>query len=300
MKKYFLLILFLLTIGCATLQIPRFQQEKQISVGRGIKMEFVQNMPPSEIKGPFRVGLKFTNNNPIEITGNLNLRDVASYQGFEDINQPVYLEPALVEYSEPDQRTGEPVIKSYTPSSKFEDFGTIKYVDILQGATTQFIAEFNFDYTSNLNAPICIASFGSRTISCPTNEIISGSRLGLENQFAPIVTSVTKKASSSTPGQALLELEINLDNVGGGELKGSDFLIANINLIGDGTELSCNSQNAVSSSGNQFEMQLTNNKARINCFADLSFAGDLSVNNLVVSLSYPYRLIANTGIIKVQ
>lgn len=298
MKKYFLLFLILI-LGCTYVNIPKFQQEKQISVGHGIKMEFMQNSPPSEIKGPFRVTLKFTNNNPLEISGNLNLRDVSPYKGFEDVNNQIYLEPAIVEYADEPNQQGEIQIKSYTPSIKFEDFGITNYEEVLPGATTQFIAEFNFDYTSNLQSQICIASFGSRTVSCPTTQTLSGRLLGSENTFAPITASVTKRVTSTTPGQALLELEIDLNNVGSGELKGSDFLIANVQLSGDNQDLSCDSPNSVSSSNNQFEIQLENNRAKINCFADVSFAGDLSINDLFISLSYPYRLIVNTGIIKV-
>ena len=298
MKKIiFLALLLILIAGC--IEIPKFTQTKKISVGRGIIMEFMPNQPPAEIKGPFLVGLKFTNNNPVEITGTLSLRDVTPYEGFEDITEQVYLEPALVESSE-DPQTGESKIKSFSPSIKFEPFDKIEYKNVLPGATTQFIAEFDFDYSSTINTPICAASFEARTVTCPAQETISGSRLGLENQFAPITASITKKVTSSTPGQALLELEITLNNAGEGEIKGNEFLIATVDAVGEGAQLTCNSLNAVSSNGNQFELTLEKNQAKINCFADLSFAGDLAVYNAYITLSYPYRLIAKTGSIKVN
>lgn len=299
MKKIFFLVLILLFIlGCTI--VPKFKPTKELAVGRGIRMEFVPNMPPSEVKGPFRVGLKFTNNNPIEITGTLNLRDVTTYEGFDTVNQQVYLESALLEYAEPDPRTGELKIKSFAPSTKFEDFGRIEYKEVLPGATTQFIAELDFDYSSTLNAQFCIGSFGARTVSCPAQETLSGARLGLENQFSPITATINKRVTSTTPGEALLELEIALNNVGGGEIRGNEFVIASIDAIGDGITLDCNSLNAISSNGNQFELMLENNKAKINCFADVSFAGDLAVYNVYATLNYPYRLVAKTGSIKVN
>lgn len=298
MKKIILLAITLIfLVGCISL--PQFAPKKQLVVGSGIKMEF--DPAPREITGPFRLGLKFTNNNPSAITGNLLLRDITTLKGFDDISQSVYLEPALIEYSdEPDPRTGEQVVKLSSPSVKYEDFGTIEYEEIVAGATAQFLAEFNFDYTSNLRTQICVSSFGSRTVSCPENEMFSGNKLGLENQFAPIVASVTKTAKSRIPGQALLELNVELNNIGGGELDENDILLANVDLVGDGVDLRCDSSNAVSSSGNQFEIRLQDNRAKINCFADVSFVGDLTVNDLFLSLSYPYKLKANTGAIKVQ
>lgn len=296
MKKIILLtIILIFLVGCISL--PQLTPKKQLVVGSGIKMEFDQS--PREITGPFRLGLKFTNNNPSGITGNLLLRDVTTLKGFEDISKSIYLEPALVEYSdEPDPKTGAPIVKLFQPSVNYEDFGTIEYEEILAGASTQFLAEFNFDYTSNLQTQVCVSSFGSRTVSCPENEIFSGSKIGLENQFAPIVASVTKIAKSRTPGQALLELNIDLNNLGGGELDENDLLLTSIDLVG--SDLRCDSTNAVSSSGNQFEIKLQNNKAKINCFADVSFVGDLMINDLFLYLSYPYKLKASTGAIKVQ
>lgn len=296
MKILLLSLILLFILGCS-LQLPTFKQTKELAVGRGIRMEFQQNQPPSEIKGPFRVALKFTNNNPFEIIGTLNLRDITTAKGFEDVTQQIYLEPAIVEYSDaPDSQTGEFKIKSFTPSTKPEDFGTVKYENVLPGTTTQFIAEFDFDYSSTLNSQLCVASFSSRQITCPNQETISSP----ENQFSPISATIIKKVSSSTPGQALLELEINLNNVGGGEIKGKNFIIATVEGIGDNFNLECTSPNAVSSSTNQFEIKLDKNNAKINCFADLSFAGDLAVYNAYITLSYPYRLVTNTGLIKLS
>lgn len=298
MKKIIILtIVLIFLVGCISL--PQLTPKKQLVVGHGIKMEF--DPAPKEIAGPFRLGLKFTNNNPSAVTGNLILRDITTLKGFDDISQSIYLEPALIEYSdEPDPKTGEQVIKLSSPSIKYEDFGTIEYEDTASGSTTQFLAEFNFDYTSNLQSQICIASFGSRTISCPTSQTFSGRLLGPENTFAPITTTVTKRVTSTTPGQALLDLEINLNNVGSGELEENDFVIASVDIVGEGVDLRCDSSNEISSSGNQFELKLQDNRAKINCFADVSFVGDLTVNDLFISLSYPYSLKANTGAIKVQ
>lgn len=302
MKKIFLLVLLIFILGCAAIPgLPKYKPTKELAVGRGIRMEFMQNMPPSEIKGPFRVALKFTNNNPFNIVGTLSLRDITTAKGFEDVTQQVYLEPAIVEYSDvPDPKTGEFKIKSFMPIQIPLDFGTVRYENVLPGTTTQFIAEFDFDYSSTLNSQLCVASFGSRQITCPDQEIFSSARLGLENQFSPISATITKKVTSSTPGQALLNLEINLNNVGGGEIKANNFLIAAVEGIGDNLDLQCTSPNSISSSDNQFEILLENNKATISCFADLSFAGDLAVYDAYITLSYPYRLVTNTGLIKIQ
>ncbi len=302
MKKIILVsLLVLFILGCATFEIPKFRQTKQISVGRGIKMEFMQNMPPPEIKGPFKVSLGFTNNNQVGITGTLSIIDSTPYEGFNPVTREVYLEPAFIEYSEEvDPQTGEARIKSFFPSTKSEDFGRVEYENVLPGATTQFIAEFDFYYSSTFNTPICVSSFGSRTVTCPPQESISGSRLGLENQFSPITASITKIVGGSTPGEASLDLEITLNNVGGGDIRGNEVLIATVDEVGEGISLDCRYQNAVPSSGNQFEIRLEKNQAKINCFADVSFAGDLALYNIYLTLSYPYRLVTNTGILKMN
>ncbi|MDP4012753.1 MAG: hypothetical protein Q8R00_04080 [Candidatus Nanoarchaeia archaeon] len=301
MKKLILiLLLMILLVGCV--KIPTFSKSKtQLSVGRGISMSFLPNSPPREIRGPFIVALEFINHNPKEITGTLNLRDVTPYEGFDPINIPIFLEPAIIEYSDiQDPQTREFQIKSYSPNGKIENLGRIDYRGAETGATTQFIAEFDFPYSSNFNTQLCVASFGARQVSCPQQEVISGQRLGFENEFAPITASVKKTATSTTPGQALINLEVELRNVGGGEIKGSEFLMAELDMIGEGINFECSSINAVQQSGNSFDIQLDANKAIIDCFADVSFAGDLGIYNLYITLSYPYRLVTNTGVIKVQ
>lgn len=302
-----LVIGMIFVVGCSQIDFGRFDPfgrggdlgggirgGRQLSVGRGLTLTFVQNMPPRELKAvdgttqSFRVGLSIVNFGEAQ-SGTLKIRDskLTSAYGpnIVKVDESFTIEGAEYIY---DPRTGR-LTGSY-PFGRDEPpltFGPFSYTNIRGSDTTIITATLEIpSYSAEISPIICIpgrSGLNVCSIAGPVN------LRGSDKKADTIPVSVTRinKNIAILEDGIELTLDIELKNLGGGEIEDGRISSFNVDLGGRGMRCFPTSEIRLDKSG----------RASVTCISTLLIDPDQSFVEfpLRISYSFPYKLTVNSG-----
>ena len=298
----FLVIIMVVSSGClnrGTNQQPEPLRCGSIGSGRGITVDFISNAPPREITEGrrFTVSLKFANYNKDAMNVQYLLQDSTDAEGFEDQSGSVLIDGATID--ERNRRLYEPGCKLFGENLAEKNLGIFSYRNLEFDDYIDFVVRINYDYVALLDGNFCVynPALGG-VVECSDRETISN--LGLSTAYDPVtVTSVSKQITSLGTDSVLIVLDMMIENLGGGRIKGDkETLNFRINSP-DGLSFDCISENIAEGSrrGNNLLVYLFNKRANVKCESEAS-ADRFVKYSFNIELEYPYEYYASTGQIK--
>ncbi|MEK6860749.1 MAG: hypothetical protein AABY07_02145, partial [Nanoarchaeota archaeon] len=214
---------------------------------------------------------------------------------FDDQSGSVLVESATVSGN----RLHEPGCKLFGEDLAEKNLGVFTYRNLEFDDYIDFVVRISYDYTALLNGNFCAynPALGG-TFECSDRELISN--LGLSTAYDPVtVTSVSKQITSLGADSVLIVLDMMIENLGGGRIKGDkETLNFRINSP-DGLSFDCISENIAEGSrrGNNLLVYLFNKRANVKCESEVS-ADRFVKYSFNIELEYPYEYYASTGQIK--
>jgi len=291
-------------------------EEKEISVKgpkRGVVIDFIDGKPGNVIYGNSVVGLGIANYGQNIENVRLNVwdtnKELKGFNGVVDMSVP--LKSAIFDKGE----FSGPGITKY-------NLDIFNYQNVVKGSKTQFIAEIEYDYQSNVQTNFCITNpDGEKAESCDLQETLSGERLSHGAKLDPItITNIKKDIVGYGPTDVSLTLDISISNMGGGKIMNqfSDEKkdIIKFDVYSD-YEMNCNSENLVDVTYNvgdfgevfvpdegelmlPFNLELDNGKAIVTCTTVVPIDSPLKNMGAKVIIDYGYKYTTSTGEIEIK
>jgi len=297
-----LIIGIVFVVGCSQINRGNFDPfggggfrpgGRELSVGRGLTLSLVQNMPPREIKAvdgttqPFRVGISIVNFGEAQ-SGTLKIRDnkLPSVYGANVVkaDDSFSIEGAEYVYDERGRLT------VYYPFGRDEPpfiYGPFYYTNIEGNDNTIITATLDIpSYSAEISPSICIPGRSGLNVCSIAGNVNLRSSDQKSDSVPVSITRITKSVAILEDGVELT-LDIDLKNLGGGEIEDGRITSFNVDLGG-------RSMRCFPTSGIKLDR---GGKASVTCISTILIDPDQSFVEfpLRISYSFPYKLTVNSG-----
>ncbi len=278
--------------------------------GRGIVVDFIDRAPPADIHEgqPFSVALKFANHHRDAIPVEFQVTDTTDAPGFLDYDGTAVIDGAAYQertVSYGDEATTQRTFAS--PGCRIldwgnyieRDLGTFTYTSVPFDHDVTYLLDMTYDYRSEISATFDLCNPSTGIFGCSADETLTGeTRLGEGTRFDPVtITSLHKiLVGTSSPtafdvGQVLVQLDLTLQNLGGGSIPSQGAQTLELVLTSlDDLPFSCTSTTMLSGSraGSAVSLSLKDGRAEVSCRALVSLDRPQSTT-VVFDLTYPYH-----------
>ena len=300
----FLVLLTFIVSSCANYQNP-FQKKEKEEVGRGLKLGFESNTIPDVIyaEQEFPLSVLIENYGPaiegiLMIYDQIDGNDVAFQQSFTIPGADV-VEDNL-------GRIRGKIVPGRISVPRDEKRVSYKKENLFDGARANIHAELRINnYGVEEKFPLCIKEEEVQGVPCLNNEIENFA--DAKTQYRPVTYSpvtIERVEKTITPlgrGEYFINLDITLNNVGGGEIaadsvelleegefKSKDNIIKTPSVVFGGQSLRCSPQS---------EVVFVDNKAVLNCVGTTNLeAGQEYVERQTeISYAFNYKMKIKKG-----
>jgi len=313
MRKFALLgvclILIFLISGCTQFPIPGnfFQKQDKLSVGRGLKLSFADNAPPTDRilvgeNSQFLVRVTIENYGEA-VSGTLKIWDNIPGDKLEkDKSIPVDLKRADIRH---DKNTD--VIRAIYPDVFHTDTYAVSYTDeeIAPGTKLNVFAELTIpNFPAQIVTNICLKREQDIDPSCSNKEVIGSAQLTRQALYVPVtVDSIEKTATPLDKGNYFVHL--NFKNLGGGSIFTEESTAGSeVKVRKDVGEIMTIEEGAVELTGtagatftcSPTKLIFENNAATLDCYATVKGPEETSVTYpLYIGYMFNYRMRIKAG-----
>ncbi len=324
-KIVFLLLAVLFLAGCSTMPTSvnnpfsfgsgseegaGLEQENIQFSGpqKGVVVSFRKGIPSDPINGRFGVIVDVANYMDEFASVKLDVWDSTPLTGFNSIKDSL---------KDVGSATFDDQGRFFEPGILTTDLGKFEYVGVRDGSDTQFFARVRYPGHTDAEVTFCVTDvFGESSTNCPVSQSLSGGGLGEGNSRAPVTVRSVKKTHGGGGGSAVLNLDIQISDVGRG--KTIDLFdedpkknIVEFNIIpleGFSDSIRCSSKDAVDQAGRHdsgatnLPMQIQLDKgssANVLCSAEVSVDSAIKNVRARISLDYQYEYQTQTSKIDV-
>jgi hypothetical protein len=218
-KVFLIIVLVLFLSGCTGIS-PGGQQAQ--AGQRGIGIMFLPYMPPNELElgEQFNVEVELTNYLSTPTTGKITIYDdlapeysaIPKTSGTFDLAEPFYSTPNAISFDK--------------TSVLFED---LRYDPRISQTSTRITTVVEYDATFRFSAQTCVA--GRNAISkCPTEGPYLKDSFTDDITHAPVAVTNIKKYLSPGTSKTIVTLEMDIQDVGGGEINNQDQTVSDISV----------------------------------------------------------------------
>ena len=294
------LILVLLTFivsSCANYQNP-FQKREKEEVGRGLKLSFEQNTIPDIIYAgqEFPLSVLIENYGP-EIEGTIRIYDQIDGNDVEETQS--FTIPGADFVEDNLGKIRGKVVPGRISFPRDEKRVSYKQENLFDGARANIHAELTIgNYEVSEKFPLCIKEEDVEGVPCSNNEIETFA--DAKTQYRPVTYSpmtIERVEKTITPlgkNEYFINLDITLNNVGGGEiisgevdnsLGDSEFKVKNNviktpSIVFGGQNLRCSPQS---------EVVFVDNKAVLNCVGTTGLESGQEYVERQTEISYAFN-----------